>query len=118
MRADLTDPKYPEWAKHLFTCEADDYHFLLVDWWDGEDHPGTLDTVPAVYAPTIRQRIVTAVKVLFGREAWVGHGVLLDEPTAIDLRATIDEYLEFEATKRARREETDPKAQKGDNDAS
>jgi hypothetical protein len=103
MRADLTDPDVPDWRKYLFTCEADDHHFLLFEWWDddpNEDYPGTLDVIPSTYAPTFRQRVVTAVKVLFGRRVWTTDCVLLDEPTTIQLRQTIDLYLANEKAKR------------------
>lgn len=108
MRADLTDPRYPDWRKYLFPCDADDHHYLLFEWWDDEpddDYPGTLDVVPTTYAPRLRQRITTAAKVLFGRRVWTTDCVLLNEGTAVRLRATLDEYLASEAAKRARREE-------------
>lgn len=110
MRVDLTDPDMPDWRKYLFTCDADDHHWLLFEWWDNDPDDlfaGNLDVVPTTYAPRLRQRIVTAVKVLFGRQAWTTDCVLLNEPTAVRLRETIDLYLANERAKRAKRHGSD-----------
>ncbi len=89
-RADVTRPSAPYWRKYLFPCDCDDHHWLLFSWWNDDDFPPYLEITNTIWAPTIRERIKTAVKVLIGRRHYHG-GVILDDETASELLAAIEE---------------------------
>lgn len=123
MRADLTDPRMPDWRKYLFPCDGNDAHFLLFEWWDDEggdvagienDFPATLDVVPCVYSPRFRDRVRAAFQVLRGRKVYAADSVLIYEHTARQLRATLDEYLSFEERRQAWQDAKRRKEENGD----
>jgi hypothetical protein len=93
----VTNPKIPEWKKHLFPCEGDDHHWLMIEWWDDhefqDEHP-ILEVTETYYADTIWGRIKGAAKVLFGRRHFFG-GIILDAETVDRLVEIIHSHPKF-----------------------
>lgn len=105
MRLDATDPKMPEWHKYLFPCDCHDSTYLEVEWWDDFDgYPGYLNITPTFWAPTIRERIKTSIKVLFGKRHYL-NGVLLEADTAARLIETVQEQQAALAVKGKEKED-------------
>lgn len=82
-------PAYPGHHRRIFQCDCDDAHYLIVEWDEDEEHEAAWLTLVLSLQPTrIRERVVSAMKALLGRQHTV-EAVILRDGDVDDLTAVL-----------------------------